>query len=182
MTGSTAGASIYDASAAAFSVVTLPFSLSGRDYRIAKQRCQLVLRLETGAPFSGAIFVHPSSHRPTGFEEPIDVLNGSEPFFPMELEDGEVILLAKDRVVEIWGLEEPDDDELRRASARSATLEITMSDGVVHTGTVMLEMPAERPRIVDFLNNLRDRFLCLHSADGIRLINRSLIDRVRPQD
>lgn len=164
--------------------MTLSFHLSARDYRIAKQRCELTLRLADGAPINGTIFVHPSIYRPTGFEEPIDVFNGSEPFFPMELEDGEVVLLAKDRVVEVWGagLEVSDDDELRRASARSVTLEITIAGGVVHVGTVLLEMPAERPRIIDFLNNQRDRFLSVHAADGMRLINRSLIDRVRPLD
>ena len=44
------------------------------------------------------------------------------------------------------------------------------------------EMPAERPRLLDFLNRYAQRFLTLYSAGGIRLINRELIERVKTMD
>jgi hypothetical protein len=47
---------------------------------------------------------------------------------------------------------------------------------------VLLELPAGQPRVLDFLNRLSDRFLVLYAAEGTRLVNRALIERVHPRD
>jgi hypothetical protein len=51
-----------------------------------------------------------------------------------------------------------------------------------YVGTVMLELPTDRPRLLDLLNDTRERFLTLYTSDGVRFINRALIERVRPLD
>jgi hypothetical protein len=110
------------------------------------------------------------------------VLNSNERFFPIETPDGETLLVAKDRVVDVLAELPGDGDELRRASARSARLDIVLSGGVVRSGLVLLELPSDQPRLLDYLNRLSDRFLVLYDADGTRLINRALIERVLPRD
>jgi hypothetical protein len=151
-------------------------------YRIEKQRIAVTLRMIGGDEIHGHIFVPP---RPYGYgapEEPIHLFNAPEPFLPLVQGDGEVLLVAKDRVVEVAGITAHDDDAVRRESARQALLEITLADGVVHLGSMRLETPSDRPRLQDFLNHHPGRFATLYTTEGVRLINVRLIDRVRPLD
>jgi hypothetical protein len=151
-------------------------------YRIEKDRLAITIKLEGGECIEGFIFVQPSVYRHLGREEPIDLFNGSEPFFPLVRGDGTTLLVAKDRVIEAWPIVPSDDDDVRLASAHAAELEITLRDGAVRHGTVPLELPSDRPRLLDFLNSHHERFLALHAADAIRLINIHAIKCVRPLD
>lgn len=156
------------------------------EFRIAKDRCSVVLALVGGETIAGAMFVQHAGEGDPRRESARDVLNSAEPFFPIETAKGETLLLAKDRVidvlVELPGDGEGDGDELRRASARSALLEIVLCGGVVRSGLVLLELPTGQPRLLDYLNRLSDRFLVLYATEGTRLINRALIERVLPRD
>jgi hypothetical protein len=115
-------------------------------------------------------------------ESAVDVLNSADRFFPIETGAGETVLVAKDQVVEVLAEVPTDDDELRRASARSAMLEIVLAGGIVRSGLVLIEMPAGQPRLLDYFNRLSDRFLVLYETSGTRLVNRALIERVLPRD
>jgi hypothetical protein len=151
-------------------------------FRIVKDRMAVSVTLLGGERVDGEVFVQ---HPPDGAarqEEPRDVLNAPEPFFPVRDGRGRVVLLAKDRVAEVTGREVIGDDEVRRASARSAMLELTLTNGMTRTGSVLLELPSGRPRLLDFLNREHERFLTLYTAEGARLINRRLIESVRPLD
>jgi hypothetical protein len=146
------------------------------EFRIEKDRCSVTLSLVSGETIAGAMFVQHADENDPRRETARDVLNSPEQFFPIETAHG-TLLLAKDRVVDVLA-ELPDNgDELRRASARSARLEIMMCGGAVHSG-----LPAGQPRLLDFLNRLSDRFLVLYADDGTRLLNRALIERVLPRD
>jgi hypothetical protein len=41
-------------------------------------------------------------------------------------------------------------------------------------------MPTARPRLLDFLNRYAQRFVVLYAAGGVCLVNRMLIEHVRP--
>jgi hypothetical protein len=45
-----------------------------------------------------------------------------------------------------------------------------------------LEVRADRPRLLDYLNDIHQRFLMLYSDNGVRLVIRELIERDRPLD
>lgn len=153
------------------------------EFRIEKDRCAVQLSLVSGETITGAMFIQHADNGDPRRESARDVLNSAERFFPIETPEGETLLVAKDRVVEVLAeLPDDDDDELRRASARSALLDIVLSGGVVRSGLVLLEMPAGQPRLLDYLNRLSDRFLVLYATDGTRLLNRALIERVLPRD
>lgn len=152
------------------------------EFRIEKDRCAVRLSLVSGETITGAMFVQHVGEGDPRRESARDVLNAPERFFPVETADGETLLVAKDRVVEALADHPTDDDELRRASARSALLDVVLLGGVVRSGVVLLEMPAGQPRLLDYLNRLSDRFLVLYAAEGTRLVNRALIERVLPRD
>ena len=152
------------------------------DFRIVKDRCPVTLSLISGETVAGAMFVRHSEDGDPRRETVRDVLNAPERFFPLEMGEGGTLLVAKDQVVDVLAEVDDDADELRRASARSARLDIALAGGFVRTGLVFLELPAEQPRLLDYLNRLTDHFLNLYAPDGTRLVNRALIERVLPRD
>ena len=151
-------------------------------YRIQKDQIAITITLVGGESVEGFIFVQQSVYRHLGREEPTDLFNGPEPFFPIVCRDGSTLLVAKDHVAEAWPIQLTDDDHLRLAASHAAELEVTLHDGTVRRGMVPLEMPSDRPRLLDFLNGHHERFLALHVADAIRLVNMRAIKRVRPLD
>ena len=152
------------------------------DYRIQKERLEITLTLIGGEQLRGHIFVQPHPYARRGREEPIDLFNEPDPFFPLEVDGGEMLLIAKDRVVEVSGIKAAEDDDVRRASARMALLQVTLTGGIVHFGSMRLELPSDRPRLLDYLNCSTDRFLTLYADRDLRLVNRAMIERVRPLD
>ena len=152
------------------------------EYRIEKERLQVVVTTTAGERIPGELFVQAYTRYRMGREEPRDVLNDHEPFFPLAtLEEG-TFLLAKDNVREVEVAGEMDDDIATTIGARAQEIEIVLSGGIVRTGAIFLEVSSDRPRLLDFLNRVHDRFLTLHTPDGVRLVNRRLVERVRPID
>lgn len=154
------------------------------DYRIEKDRLPVVLVTAGGERIAGELFVQLHARYRSGPEEAPDLMNDAEPFFPFAVAGGETLLIAKDHVREVEvahghgaALE---DDEV--TGIRRALIELTMTDGTIAAGAVYLEVPFNRPRLLDFLNRFDRRFVTLHSNGAARLVNRRLIERVRPLD
>jgi hypothetical protein len=154
------------------------------DYRIEKDRLPVVVVTADGARISGELFVQPYARFRMGPEQAPDIMNGGDAFFPFGVAGGETVLIAKDHVreVEVAGVGAADDDLDPSTGARRAMIEVTLADGTVATGAVYLEVPFDRPRLLDFLNRFDHRFITLHASGGARLVNRRLIERVRPLD
>ena len=124
------------------------------DYRIEKSRCLVVVTTRSGEQLSGDMFLQPYSQRRAGPEAPADVLNDADPFFPVMLEGGETLLLAKRRLLEVMvpeGEMLAEEDHLADAGVRFEPVEVTLSGGELRTGSVKLELPFERPRLLDFV-------------------------------
>lgn len=151
-------------------------------YRIPKDRFPVALRLAGGTRLVGAMFIQGISRTRSGREEPTDIMNEADPFFPFVSEQDETFLIAKDRVSEVELLAPMDDDSERHAGARLVDIEMSLVGGESRRGSMLLETPSDRPRLLDFLNRTQERFVLLHNRDGVRLINRSLIERIRPLD
>jgi hypothetical protein len=149
------------------------------DLRIEKARFPVSLLMSGGERLNGDMFVQAYSRFHTGREEIPDVLNGDEPFFPL-VRAGDTLLIAKGQVREVEVSWEPDSVELHAVGIRAESVELTLTDGTVRTGELHLEMPSERPRLLDFLNQYGRRFVVLHAIAGLRLVNCGLIERVRP--
>jgi hypothetical protein len=151
------------------------------DLRIEKDRRTVSLLMLGGEQLTGEMFVQRFSRHHLGSEEIPDVLNAPEPFFPL-VRAGDTLMVAKHQVREV----ELSDDRGAEASvspaARAEAVEVTLRDGTVRAGRLYLEMPTDRPRLLDYLNRYAQRFVTLFSAGGIRLINRELIERVRTMD
>jgi len=151
------------------------------EFRIEKERLPVVVVTTAGDRMFGEMFVQAYIRHRSGREEPSDIMNGPEPFFPLALADGDSVLLAKDWVREVEIVGEAGADDAAMAS-RQATVEMTVSGGPTRIGRVYLEVPFDRPRLLDFLNRFDRRFVELHTDEGMRLINVRLLERVRQLD
>jgi hypothetical protein len=92
------------------------------------------------------------------------------------------MLIAKEHVLEAMPNEGSQLDDERHANAIAAEVELTLEDGTRRRGSVLIQMPHERPRVLDFLNFGTDRFVSLHASGTATLINRQAIACVRPLD
>lgn len=152
-------------------------------YRIETVRRAVALTMIGGEELLGHVFIHFSSHRPFELEDLSELFNSEEAFFPLEVDKEEVILVSKARVAEVAiPSGETPDQPPRNATAPTALLQLVLIGGEVRIGSIQLEARPDRARVLDHLNRLNARFLVLHTSKEARLINRSLIDRVRPLD
>jgi hypothetical protein len=149
------------------------------DYRIAKLRCPVELTLANGHRLDGDVFVQSVSRFGTGPEEPLDLLNDHEPFLRVVAASGDVWLVQKAQVA-VVGVPLPDAADDVDAGLLGMRVEFTLADGSSHVGSVFPELPADRPRLIDFLNDTPLQFLALFTADQLRLVNRVHIAYVRP--
>ena len=152
------------------------------EYRIEKDRHPVTLTLLGGERIVGAMFVQGHARHRSAPEDPGDILNEPEPFFPLLTETGETLLIPKARVLEVAGDIPSQRHTARGTGAPGVTIAVTLVGGTVRTGAVFLEMPGPAPRPLDFLNHLHERFFALHDTNEVRLINRDLIERVHPLD
>jgi hypothetical protein len=163
----------------------MPFTTDTANlYRIETTRKAVILTMLGGEEVRGNVFIHFSPRRPFELEDVSELFNAVSPFFPLELDNEEVILVAKERVAEVaaYNGEGPSDLPPRDLPTPTALLQVLLVGGEVRLGSIRLDAPPDRARVLDYLNALTSRFLTLYTSNEARLINRSLIDRVRPLD
>ena len=152
------------------------------DYRIEKSRCPVVVTTHSGETIAGEMFLQPFGRHDGGMERPQDILNGDEPFFPLALSEDETVLVAKDQVVEVSIDIDPNESFEDEMLSRPTVIEVRLISGATHAGAIFMQLPLERSRLLDFLNRDAQRFLTLHGTERRLLINRRVIERVRPLD
>ena len=118
---------------------------------------------------------------PFELEDVSELFNAATPFFPLELENAEVILISKERVAEVAAdrREEASDLPPRGLPTPTALLQVILVGGEVRLGSIRLEGPPDRARVLDYLNALTSRFLTLYTSNECAA-DQSLPDRSRP--
>lgn len=152
-------------------------------YQSPTRRLKADARLDNGSRISGDIHLHPNTLVPGGYESPLAMLNGEEPFFPVSVEGAGVVLVGKRRTVSVSvssGADEADgaaSDDPNRV----LTLELILSDGRTLGGRALAEMPSAYPRALDLVNGSGD-FLPIEDDTHVHLVNRAHIRTVHPID
>ncbi len=149
---------------------------STSEYRIEKQRRPLHVLLTGGNWLEGEIFLRPVTKHRSRPEEPVDLLNDADPFFAL-VRNGETMLVAKSSVARAETSYQGDED--LDVASLGVFVEVTMTDGNVCTGCIFLESRTGRPRLMDYLNSYRDRFLPVVDARQVILVNTNTIAHVR---
>jgi hypothetical protein len=149
------------------------------DYRIEKVRHRVELTLASGQRLDGDIFLQAFARFRAGPEEPVDVLNDADPFLPLVLASGELLLVQKSQIA-VVATKLPESDDAAETGLVGMHAEIILTDGSTRTGSVFPELRADRPRLVDFLNNTPLHFLPLFATDQLMLVSRMHIAYARP--
>lgn len=130
-----------------------------------------------GRAFTGRVFLPAASSIHPGPMKPEEWMNDAVPFFPFlpEGEKGSVILNKHEvLVLSVTGPEPPADDERPRGPERRLAVEVR---GRVLTGTVVIEMPANHMRVLDYLNAAHP-FLSVREGERSHLVRKARITRV----
>jgi hypothetical protein len=153
------------------------------EFRIEKGRVAVAVTMMSGETVAGDFFVQMYAPHRLGPETPADIMNAEEAFVPLATDDRGTLLLAKEQVREVaYDAADDASGEASSLGARVIEIELALVDGTVRTGAIALEVAYDRPRLLDFLNRFQLRFLTLHAPDGVRLVNRRTIERVRQLD
>jgi hypothetical protein len=149
------------------------------DYRIEKVPRRVELTLASGRRLEGDIFLQAFARFRAGPEEPLDVLNDADGFLPLVLSSGELLVIQKSQIA-LVATALPASDPSSEARVLGMRVEITLSGDETRTGIVFPELRADRPRLVDFLNDTPLHFLPLYAADQLLLVSRAHIAYARP--
>ena len=149
------------------------------DYRIEKVRHRVELTLASGDRLEGDIFLQAFARFRAGPEEPLDVLNEHERFLPLVLPSGELLLVQKSQIA-VVATALPENDYAVETGIVGMHVDITFVFGETKHGSVFPELRADRPRLVDFLNNTPLHFLPFFTADQLLLVSVAHIAYARP--
>jgi hypothetical protein len=144
-------------------------------------RLRAVVIMADGGSYPGHLHLQDGMHGPGRPETPLEMINRSDPFFPLTLGEGEVFLVSKDQVAMVrceWAVEDEAEHVMQHRRFR---LEVRMASGEELTGECQAVLPAVHSRPLDYLNRISP-FFELDTDGEARLINRAHVHAVRPLD
>lgn len=140
------------------------------------------LQVEISPPhpdFSQAsVFLHRSGHH--GPEQLQERLNNADHFLPLKDGNGNVRLHAKAGIAVLACVQEPEEIlALRELLPTTVAVQMRLRDGSELAGDLMLLLPGENHRVLDFLN-APERFFLLTRPAGACFVNKDWVDFVEP--
>ena len=152
------------------------------ELRIEKEPTEVNILTVGGETLNGFVFVQPYHPLRRGKEQPSDILNAPSAYFPVETNEG-ILLVAKSAIAELdYASEDLPDDVGTLQIGVSVSLSVTMSGGKSYTGAISVEGPVNTPRLLDFMNRMaagNRNFIELTENGRVRLLNRTHIETIR---
>jgi hypothetical protein len=131
------------------------------------------------------MFVNPFHPGRGGREQPVDIIDSTDEYFPLQTREG-LVVVSKSSVAELDYVATHEQVEAGSlAVGVRVSLNVTMTGGKSYSGVVWVEGPVNTPRLLDFMTRMAGRnqkFLVLHSKNRVRLLNRTHIETIRPTD
>lgn len=148
------------------------------EFRIEKIRRRVMVTMVGGATLQGDVFLQPTARFRVGPQHPVELFNEPEAFLPLATAGDHLVMIAKQAVIRVQI--ERDAADTESEGVEEASVDVTFTDGSVISGPLQMETRADRPRLLDFLNDdHQPAFLTLRSSQGSILINRRQIVQVR---
>jgi hypothetical protein len=148
------------------------------DFRVPTVQLSTVIHYRDGSVLQGTVFTPAQSAVQSGPMLPLEWVNSPTDFFPFRPDEaGAAILLNKHWVVAFSVENRP---ELQDPSWDSGTARcrVALEAGSVQfEGEVVIDLPENRRRLIDFLNQAQT-FLCLTSGERQILIRKDRISKV----
>lgn len=148
------------------------------EYQVEKQKVAVTVALVDGQVREGIMFLSPFSSFHSGPQTLIDLMSEEEPFAPFAGSDGSFLLINKAQISHIR-YEKVADDAPVLGTPQEVTVTFTNSRQL--SGTVVLETPEGKGRLIDFMNS-NSAFFGLTCDDGDYIINPSIIIEIAPKN
>lgn len=161
------------------------------EYRVPRPSVSATVAVEGGAPRTVRLYLRDRSETHAGPDRPLDLLNGSRRFLPVEDPDEGFTLLRRASILvlsvpaDAERAGEPGDAEdlaardPEMAGACRREVRVRMEGGTEVQGTVVYVLPEGERRLQDYFNRCPD-FVRLWDGDTVRLVNARRILRIRP--
>lgn len=148
--------------------------------KIPKKLKHVTLWVHPEGPVTGAIFLHCQSERHAGEEQPVEAMNGPEPFFVFRGgSDDDLRFYNKRAVVRLEYTAEP--GEAPPSGCVQLRARLHLMDGSVLEGVIQEMLVPEHARLFDYVNIFEDRFVRLFlEGTLVTLVNKAYIAQVTP--
>lgn len=149
---------------------------------VEKRTVPVLVRFEDGQELRGDLFLSRTAKRRAGQETVLDYMNEAEEFFPLKVaDDKSVRMINKRRViaVEVAAAIEFEDEETAKAGAKQERMTVIFKTHHRLSGTGYIEMPPQKSRIIDFLNQ-GTQFFLMKDGGTAHVCNRKQISYVIP--
>jgi hypothetical protein len=144
--------------------------------RVPKQLKPVTLWVHPEGRVLGALFLREQSPYHAGPEQPLEVLNQSEPFLVFRRDEPKELRFYNKRAiirVEYPAAETP------AADATAIQCRLHMMDGSLISGLIHEPLPPHQARLLDYLNKTEDSFIKIHMDEGlVYLVNKAYIIHV----
>ncbi len=139
------------------------------------------LHLSDGTEFGGSLHVQSAVAHHPGPESVVELLNRSEPFLVLILDEDGVRFVPKAQVALVETTAPESEEGDRRSAVRFLNLEVEMMNARVLQGSAESELPPNRSRAQDFLND-GGEFFPLTAEGTLWAVHRTHVRSVRPVD
>lgn len=143
---------------------------------VDKVEKRVVLNLSDGAQYNGFFFLAPFSELGVGRQTIKELLTQGDVFIPFRTLEGENWLISRRRIVRVVYDRDGSEAEAPELAGRRSIM-VHMLDGGIIKGEITLDMPSEKSRLSDYLNNI-DQFVLLVDGGKEYLINLDYIIKV----
>lgn len=142
--------------------------------KVPKSVRPVVLWVHPEGQVHGSLFVHTQSRSHAGEQDPAELLNEPEPFLIVQREDPDEVRFYQRSAIVRAEYAQPATDappDLQPFPCR-----LYLMDGSVISGLVRETLPADRSRLIDYLNQTENRFVRIWVDDDlVCLVNKAYI-------
>jgi hypothetical protein len=147
-------------------------------YRVEKTEQPVVLFQADGSVMKGMVFLSASAYSHLGQQTLLDLLKEKEGFFPFRSESGSFSIANKSTITHIrYDPVKTDKEYCPLGSAESVV--ITFVGGEQLRGTIIIDLPEGRKRLIDFFNAANGYF-AMQTDESHHLVNTAQIRDISP--
>ncbi|HJZ13175.1 MAG TPA: hypothetical protein VJ521_13555 [Acidobacteriota bacterium] len=143
--------------------------------KVEKLKLQAQVAIRGRKILRGSFFVVPSGYPIPHSRLLLQLLNESHGFVPLQ-RASKILLVNKDQIVYVKLEREKTEVE---AGLLQRKVQVTLTIQQELLGTVTIDLPEERRRVLDFLN-LKSPFFLLEDKKDVYLVNKNMIQDVMP--
>ncbi len=149
--------------------------------KIPKKLKQVTIWAHPEGRVIGSLFLHLQSNQYAGEEQPLEILNHTDPFLVLKCDDPRGIRFYNKR--SIVRVQYADAEIQESPEIVCLACRLHMMDGALLTGTIREFLPPEHERLFDYININSESFVKLHLDVGeICLVNKAYIVHITPED